>query len=170
LSLSIKDGSKSSLAAVDNALAASSDDTRLESRIRGEMPVFPGTIYRLAGKPTSQLMKVRTFFLFPKKWVVGREFIDMAAFDDLLSDRKEKGGADTTLLRFSAVQHIRENGEIKPDSINNVFRIGSEINCSKWRKLLIYIQGASKIACFTYVGFSAMPKMAQMTRYFVQTI
>jgi hypothetical protein len=26
------------------------------------------------------------------------------------------------------VQYIRENGEIKTDTINNVFRIGGEIN------------------------------------------
>jgi hypothetical protein len=92
------------------------------------MPVLPGTIYRSAGKPTSQLTRIRIFHSFPKKWVVGREFIDIVAFDHLLSDRKEKGGADTTLLRFSAVQYIRENGEIKTDTINYVFRIGGEIN------------------------------------------
>ena len=73
-------------------------------------------------------MKIRMFHLFPKKWVVGREFSDKAAFNHISADRKEKGGADTTLLRFSAVQYIRENGEIKTDTINNVFRIGGEIN------------------------------------------
>ena len=68
------------------------------------------------------------FNVFPKKWVVRKEFTDKAAFDHISADKKEKGGADTTLLRFFAVQHIKENGEIKTDSINNVFRIGGEIN------------------------------------------
>ena len=53
------------------------------------------------------------FHLFPKKWVVGREFSDKAAFNHISADRKEKGGADTTLLRFFAVQHNKENEEVK---------------------------------------------------------